>query len=369
VKPTVLVVRPDSLGDVVLTGPAVRAVAAAARVAFLCSPTGRPAAERLPGVDAVLEHELPWIAARPRRVSAADVERVVHDVGALGPDLAIVLTSFHQDPLPTALLLRLAGVPRIAAMSENYPGSLLDVRLAPTGDVHEVERSLTLARALGFALPANDDGRLRLAAGKAPAGLLPSAFHPGNYVVVHAGASVPARAWSVERHERLVARLLERGERVALTGSGDERGLTARLARGGSFPRPDLVDLGGRTDLGALHAVMAGARAVVVGNSGPAHVAAAAGSPVVSLFAPTVPAARWRPWGVPHVLLGDQQIGCRECRARECPLDGHPCLASVTVADVLDAIDELTGDRLERAAPAHAPERRLAPAAPALETA
>ena len=59
------------------------------------------------------------------------------------------------------------------------------------------------------------------------------------------------------------------------------------------------VDLAGRTDLADLASVLRGAEAVVVGNTGPAHLAAAVGTPVVSLFAPVVPAERWHPWGVP----------------------------------------------------------------------
>jgi ADP-heptose:LPS heptosyltransferase len=64
------------------------------------------------------------------------------------------------------------------------------------------------------------------------------------------------------------------------------------------------------------------------------------GTPVVSLFAPTVPAARWRPWRVPHELLF-VDVPCAGCRARECPVPGHPCLGGVGVADVLAAVDRL----------------------------
>ena len=70
----------------------------------------------------------------------------------------------------------------------------------------------------------------------------------------------------------------------------------------------------------------------MVGNTGPAHLAAAVGTPVVSLFAPTVPAVRWRPWGVPHELLSST------CRARlpraRVPGAGHPCLDGVGAEDV-----------------------------------
>lgn len=90
-------------------------------------------------------------------------------------------------------------------------------------------------------------------------------------------------------------------------------------------------------------AVLAGAAAVVAGNGGPAHLAAAAGTPVVSLFAPVVPAERWRPWGVPHVLLGAQDAPCAGSRARHCPVPGHPCLDAVTADEVVAAVRQLAG--------------------------
>jgi heptosyltransferase III len=98
----------------------------------------------------------------------------------------------------------------------------------------------------------------------------------------------------------------------------------------------------GRTDLGELAEVLAGASAVVVGNTGPAHLAAAVGTPVVSIFPPTVPAERWRPWGVPHLLLGDQHVACAGCRARVCPIAGQPCLSGVRPAEVVAAVEHLT---------------------------
>ena len=79
-----------------------------------------------------------------------------------------------------------------------------------------------------------------------------------------------------------------------------------------------------------------------MGNTGPAHLAAAVGTPVVSLFAPVVPAGRWAPWRVRSVVLGDQAAACAGTRARECPVPGHPCLTGVAPADVADAVTRLT---------------------------
>jgi ADP-heptose:LPS heptosyltransferase len=221
----------------------------------------------------------------------------------------------------------MAGVPRIAATSVDYPGSLLDVRHRIDDDVHEVDRSLSLVATLGYALQTGDDGALRVRRrGRAPLG--------SGYVVVHPGASVPARAWAPERNAELVAALAAEGRRVVVTGGPSELELTALVAGESG------IDLGGRTDLAALADVLANAACVVVGNTGPAHLAAAVGTPVVSLYAPTVPAVRWRPWRVPHELL-HVDVPCAGCRARECPVPGHPCLGGIAVRQVTAAVARL----------------------------
>jgi ADP-heptose:LPS heptosyltransferase len=332
----VLVARQDSAGDVLLTGPAIRAVAAGAgRVTLLCSPLGQDAAHLLPGVDEVLLAEAPWIAHDPPPLDAPATLSLVDRLRALCLDQAVVFTSFHQSPLPLALLLRLAGVPRIAATSVDYPGALLDVRHLPLEGAHEVEQQLSLAAAAGFAPPEADEGELRvLRSAELPA----AAARNRPYVVVHPGTAVPARAWPADRHRELVERLLAAGRRVVVSGGARERELTGFVA---GPARPEVLDLGGRLTLAELAEVLAAADAVVAGNTGPAHLTAAVGTPVVSLFAPTVPAHRWRPWMVPHELLGRQDAPCAGSRARVCPVPGHPCLDSVRPTEVVQAVGRL----------------------------
>lgn len=335
---TTLVVRLDSDGDVLLAGPAVRAVAATGeRVVMLVSPRGQAAARLLPDVADVVVWRCPWIDPEPVACTPTVLDEIVPALRAVGADRALVLGSFHQDPLPTALVLRLAGVRWVGATVEDYPGSLLDLRHRPPaagghrGDVHEVTRSLSLCAAAGYPVPSVP----RLAV-RRPLPAPPEGVGTDGYVVVHPGASVPARAPSAVAAAGYVRALMAAGHRVVVTGGPAETALTAVVAT------PGAVDLGGRTDLAGLAAVLAGAAAVVVGNTGPAHLAAAVGTPVVSLFAPVVPADRWRPWGVPHVLLGDQQAACADTRARQCPVPGHPCLAGVTGDDVVAAVSALT---------------------------
>ncbi len=360
----VLVARMDNDGDVLLAGPAVRAVAAGARrVTLLCGPRGLQAARLLPGVDEVICHRAPWIDPEPDPVDADQTLELVRRLAAARLDQAIVLTSFHQSALPLALLLRLAGVPEVAAISDDYPGSLLSVRHRVEEELHEVERSLSLVATLGYAPPSGDDLRLavRALSGEPPVDRVgqaelvrrdprdaPARAAPEQapYVVVHPGASVSARAWGAARNAELVDALVARGRRVVVTGGPAERALTARVS--GSHAS-DVSDLGGRTDMATLAQVLAGAQAVVVGNTGPAHLAAAVGTPVVCLFAPTVPVVRWRPWGVAHEILY-QPVPCAGCRARTCPVPGHPCLEGLSVATVLDALERLSPGDGERSA-------------------
>ncbi|WP_199714802.1 HAD-IIIA family hydrolase [Micromonospora radicis] len=326
---TVLVVRSDSAGDVLVTGPGIRAVAAGAdRVVLLCGPRGRAAADLLPGVDEVVEHRLPWIDPAPEPVDPADLTGLVARLAALAVDEAVVFTSFHQSPLPLALLLRMAGVARIAAISDDYPGSLLDVRHRVPVGVPEAERALSLAAAAGYPLPPGDEPRLRLRPVPPP----PTETGDPGYVVLHPGSAAQARGCPPELAERIARTLTDGGHRVVVTGGPQERELTARVAGGHG------VDLGGRTGLAELSAVVAAAGAVVVGNTGPAHLAAAHGVPVVSLFAPTVPFGQWGPWRVPTVRLGDATAACRDTRAARCPVPGHPCLSGVEPDAVLAAL-------------------------------
>jgi hypothetical protein len=434
----VLVARLDNCGDVLLTGPAVRAVAEAQQaqsetparpgwsvsdpgpgpgagsalgpprarpvaerpgVVMLCGPRGRAAAELLPGVDQVLELRAPWIEPDPMPVRATDADRLVDQVRQLDIGEALILGSSHQSPLPLALLLRWAGVGCIAAVSHEHAGSLLDVRIKGDPDVHEVERNLRVAEALGYPRPADERLRVELARPPAPAAWprppraaapltadapgaprAPGAlggrhgdgsggrrggrharhgrrrgdddvgatdeardpvlgrFMPGRYVVVHPGATAPARTLPTARWRAVTECLAAAGWTVVVTGSRQERRLTAMV----TGHHRGVVDLGGRTTFRALGRLVEGAAAFVGGNTGPLHLAAAVGTPVVAVFPPTVPLQRWRPWRVPHVVLGDQGVRCAGCRARECPLPEQVCLAGVGPEAVGRAVEALT---------------------------
>jgi ADP-heptose:LPS heptosyltransferase len=334
--PHTLVVRLDAMGDMVICGPAIRAVAAGSRrTTVLAGPQGEAAARLLPGVDNVLTYDCPWISPHPQPVEGAVIDTVVNTLSAENIDAAVILTSFHQSALPTALVLRLAAIPYVAAVSEDYPGSLLDVRIPAPPEAPEPCRMLEIAEAAGYPLPAADDGRLSLDGSRLP----DASPVPAPYVVVHPGAAAAARTYPLGHWCEVVDELTREGERVVLTGDDGEAALTAAIAA--SARPPWVTDLAGSLELSALAAVLRGADALIAGNTGPAHLAAALGTPVVSLFSPVVSAQRWAPFGPDVVVLGDQQAPCRDSRARECPVPGHPCLSNVPAASVVAALRQV----------------------------
>ena len=150
-------------------------------------------------------------------------------------------------------------------------------------------------------------------------------------MVVHASASVPRPGPSAAKAAAVAAALAAAGYRLMITGTVAESALTAASAgRSRRQPRPGGP---GRPDQPAmLAAVLAGADVVVAPNTGAAHLAAAVGTPVVSLFAPVVPAARWAPYGVPAIVLGARARRARAAGRAVCPVPGHPCLDLSTPA-------------------------------------
>jgi ADP-heptose:LPS heptosyltransferase len=127
---------------------------------------------------------------------------------------------------------------------------------------------------------------------------------------------------------------------VVLLGSAGEAELVRTVAGDSGA-----LDLAGRTSYAEFAAVIRDAAALVVGNSSGIHIASAVGTPVVTIFAPTILPARFAPYGVPFAMLGDHAIACAGCRARICPFGGQPCTAVVTVDDVVTALHSLGLER------------------------
>lgn len=322
----VLVIRPDNLGDVLMTGPALSALRRAvppARIELLASPAGAAAAPLLPWLDDVLVESVSWqrFGADPAAGNGSDDAELVRELARRRYDVALVLTSFSQSPWPAGYVCQLAGVPVRAGMSKEFGGSVLTHWVpSPPDELHQVDRALHLLARLGVA----DTGTAlevtvpRAAEAAARVALGPAARRP--YAVLLPGASCSARRYPVQRYQAVARLLADSGIAVVAVGTAKEQALVERAVNG----VPGGLALAGVLDVPALAASMAGARVVVTNNSGGAHLADAVRAPVVVLFAGTEQVEQFRPRSTPAAVL-TVPTSCAPCRQLSCPF-GLPCL-------------------------------------------
>ena len=343
---SILCVRLDSIGDTLMSTPAIRAVKESVpggRVTLLTSPSGAEVARMVPEIDDILVYEAPWMkATRPPEGSAYDLG-VIERLGSLGFDGAIIFTVYSQNPLAAAFLCYLAGIPlRLAYCRENPYHLLTDWRTEeepfPTLR-HEVVRQLELVGSIGWKTA---NHRLSLAVPADAEGNIPQIMRrigideAKPFVLIHPGATAPSRRYPAAGFAELGRHCAEDlGLQVLFTGTDSERTLVETVRRQMRAPSSSLA---GCLSLPELAAVISRARLLVTNNTGPAHMAAALGVPVVSLYALTNP--QHVPWHVPHrVLFHD--VPCKFCYKSVCPQEHHDCLRLLPPSEVSSAISDL----------------------------
>lgn len=348
----ILAVRLDNLGDVLVTTPAIHAIAQSlpeARVTLLASPIGAQVGRMNPDIHEVIEYQAPWMDPwRTLPQDSAREQAMIERVRAGRFDAAIIFTSFRQSPLPAAYLCYLADIPLRAAASIDGPGSLLTTRHKhPERMMHEVERGLDLVQALGMDTDERDLAlETPMAARRAASDLLDRLGVSRNepLVVVHPGCSMPARTYPWELYADVITRLVTQLKATVLvTGANDERDLVDRvMSRVDESARGRVHPLCGMLSFPELCAVVGFADVTVTNNTGPMHISAAVKTPVVALFALTNPPEQWGPWGVAHRQLY-HEVPCRICYSRVCPYQ-HECLTLVSPERVVAATVELLGE-------------------------
>jgi len=340
-----LCVRLDNMGDVLMTTPALRALRRAlpgCRLTLLASNAGAQVAPHVPEVDETVAYDAAWVK---NDAAGNDQDRSrLEWLRARRFDAAVIFTVYSQSALPAALMCHLAGIPRVLAHARENPYRLIGDWVRETepqqGVRHEVRRQLDLVARIGAR---TDDTRLSFAIGEQARGGMRRALREAGlvreegWIVAHCGASAASRRYPAERYAEALALLRGTGRGILLTGSRAERELTASIAaRCGAGG--DVVDLAGRLSLGELGALIERAGVLVSNNSGPVHIAAALGTPVVDLYALTNP--QHTPWQVPHRLL-NFDVPCKYCYRSVCPEGHHDCLARVEPQAVAGAAREL----------------------------
>lgn len=326
----VLIVRPDGLGDVLLSLPVatqLRSLVPGVTIGFLASPTVAPLLECHPDVDYV------------RTIRFTDPLTELRRAFSQGVEAAIFLKPFRR--LMWAAWL--ARVPIRVATGYRWYSLLANRRVyehRSEFSKHESEYNAEMLRGLGLSPQLVTRPMLYVTREERSAAELSWADLPRPRVIIHPGG-LSARRWRPEHYRDLAVELARTGYGVMLTGSQREKSqFQVDALSAVQFPA-GICNRMGELSIRELMAIIANAHVVVSGATGPAHVAAALGIPTVSLFDPrrnNLP-VRWKPLGTGFLLRPDVPT-CEKCIGEACPY--WDCLDRFTVEKVTAAIRQAT---------------------------
>jgi ADP-heptose:LPS heptosyltransferase len=354
----VLVVRLDNIGDVVMLGPALRAIRAnlpRASITLLATPGGSQAAPLLPWIDDVMVQRVLWqdISGTwpldPGRELA-----LIEEIRARQFDAAIIFTSFTQSPHPPAYICYLAGIPLRIAQSKEFGGGLLTQWVRSLGDeAHQVDRNLHLLRSAGFELRGThlDVSIPTVAQAHADQLLAEAGILAGQpFIALAPGASAAARRYDPERFGSVALALGGyphpiTGEPldIVLLGSQREVELIGGMPIAGGR---GVISLAGQTSVPELAGVINRAALVLANNSGPLHLADALDRPMVITYSGTEWETQWQPRRAPATLLR-RPTPCSPCFAFKCPYNME-CL-DFTPEEVVQAALSMLAQTYEEA--------------------
>jgi len=368
----ILVLRLERIGDLMMSLPALHVLRQAAPHAQIDLVTGswnEPLARLITGVDRVETLDARWLSRGAGGLGMAALARRAWRWRRRHYDVAINL----EGDIRSNLLLALAGSRWTAGFDMAGGGPVLDEAVAFVAADHTTSNAVALvATALGEALPSRGTriGTAREAAAALPlAGLrLPPEARARAAQLLHldahttlplvgiqTGAGRLVKQWPSDRLAEVAARLsTECRATIVLTGSQEDRG-AADLITSALPASAAVIDLVGTDDLVTLAAVLERLSLLITPDTGPMHMAAALGTPVVAIFGPSSP-DRWGPLAT-HARILRVELPCSPCNRIRRPPDrcvGHTpdCLASIRVEEVYAAAAELLRD---------APAREVAP--------
>lgn len=344
-KERILLIRPDHLGDVLLTTPAIRALRRARPNAELHALVGNWSADVIANfddIDYVLTLPFPGFTRQSKLNWRSPYELLIQSARHLrriGYTSAII---FRPDHWWGAMLAHAAGIPqRIGFDLPDVAPFLTDA--IPHEHQHAVLQSAKLAEKLAGDIPA-DSLTLRYPVVEADRSWVNGYLNEwginnsGRLFVIHPGAGTWVKRWDDPKWASVADVLSDQLDAtVVFTGGDHELAMVRRII---SSMKHRACVMVGDTGIGSLAALYERALVVIGADSGPMHLAAAVATPTVALFGPADP-AEFRQWGSPdkHMIL-TSSMGCRPCRILDWHSDdpaNHPCVREITVGSVLEA--------------------------------
>ena len=333
----IVVVRLDRIGDVVLTTPVVQRLREAyptAFIAMMVRPVCRELLEGNPALNEVICYDKDGLAGGWWRTI-----RFARALRRYQFDTALIAHPTRR----SHWIVRLAGIPQRIGY-DRKDGWLLTHRLPhrkQEGEQHEAAYAMELLRVLGLE-PAGAlrpfvpiDAKRQAHVGQLLA--LHDAHEQGTLVAIHPSASCISKRWMPQRFGQVADQLIDACQaRIVLVAGPGTDARYAKAVEQAMRHRP--VNLAGQLSVGELACLLTRCRLLISNDSGPVHIAAAVGPPVVDIFGRNqagLSPARWGPLGEGHVVL-HKEVGCRVCLAHHCDIQ-FKCLTELTVDEVREA--------------------------------
>jgi len=334
-----LIVRTDRIGDVLLSTPVIKTLRdnyPNSYIAMMVSPYAKDIVDGNPYLDEVIIYDKEGShKSWPRSIKFS------RNLKKKRFDLAIILHPTNRVHLVTFF----AGIRRRIGYDRKL-GFLLTDRIEHTkqlGEKHELEYTLDLVRYLGIEpkdknlfMPIRPESEKRVEELFQQGGINKT----DKLLAIHPGASCPSKIWPNERFADVADKLNERyGFKVLVIAGPKDLALAESVIKHMHKPA---VNLAGKTSVSQLASVLKRCNLFISNDSGPVHIAAALGTPVISIFGRNqkgLSPTRWGPTGKKDKIL-HKEVGCIECLAHNCTKK-FACIKAITVDDVLNAADSL----------------------------
>lgn len=326
----ILIFNPSFLGDSVLTTPLIQAVKnkyPEAKISFCVRPEYVPLFEGLDEIAEVIPFD-----KRKSYSGLAGIFRFAKELELRGFDIVL---SPHKS-FRTNLTLFLAKIPVRVGFVEGAFSALLTKSCARYMDMHEVQRNLTLYETAFGEYPAKYPLKVAIDENaKAEFAKLGE-----NLIGIAPGSVWATKMWPAERFAEVADRLKDEGYTPVIIGAPDDIPAAEKLMQAAKHKH---INMCGKTSLKELPALIANFEFLVTNDSGPMHIAVAAGVQCIAIFGPTVKELGFTPYDEVSRVAEVEGLSCRPCGlhgSRKCPKKHFRCMLEISVDDVLALLEK-----------------------------
>jgi len=334
----ILIIQTAFIGDVILTTPLIQGAKNAfknTQIHVIVIPSTKNLLEKNPFVDKIIVYD--------KRKSDKRLKGFIRLIRKLKKEKYNIVFSPHRS-VRSALIARLTGAKKRIGFNKSTGAFLYSDKINYISTIHEIDRNLSLVEFLGVKIvdrhpkvyiDGNDEDF---------AEQFLNAENINNkkrLVAVAPGSVWYTKKWPEEYYKELVKKLSSKDFTVLLIGGESDRSFCHSILSGINGP---VHNLAGRLTLRESTALLKKCSVLVSNDSGAMHLGVAAGTKVIAIFGPTVPAFGFYPYGEKHTII-EHSLDCRPCGihgGQKCPIGTHECMKAIKPLTIFHSVLKYT---------------------------